>query len=376
MACCLLAWPGQTARAEEEAESAALESEGIPLPNGSEEQEMHAEARADLYQMGALETESSGSMAYSLRTEEMEGQIYQSLSQISPELDVSAWGFTTAQVDEFTVMFEHVVNGHPELFYVSNGYQYRFKESSGEIVAAVWEYREDDPGRIMAMKEAMEAKASEILAKTDSSMTAVEKLMVVHEALVVNTTYTKATEWENGSGCYTAYCAIVEGKALCQGYALAFDLLAERLGIRTEFVGSTSLDHAWNLVILDGENYHVDCTWDDRDRPGEVLHQNFLLSDVGIRSTGHSVWNDPGLSGGGTVYDDYYWRDSAYNYEFIRSGSVWYQIGRQGAPSGEWRRIGVSLLNPEPLSPAPVEKETPPMSVTYQSHVQSTGLQK
>lgn len=207
-------------------------------------------------------------------------------------------------------------------------------------------------------------------------MTDVEKLMLLHEALVVNTTYTETTQWSNGSGCYTAYGALVEGRAVCHGYTLAFDLLAERLGIQTEFVGSEGLNHAWNLVRLDGKTYHVDCTWDDPDQMGKVLHRNFMLSDSGIKSTGHTVWNDPGLSGDGTVYDDYYWRNPAYDYEFIISESVWYQIGRRGVPSEWWRRVGVSLLNPETLTPAPMKTEADPISVHYQAHVQSQGWQK
>ena len=347
---------GQAARAEEETAG------GIPAENSmAEEPEMTQTVTADLYQAGALGTDDPGISAYSLQTEEMEAQICQSLTQVLPELDVSAWGLTTAEAGYLKNMFEHVVNGHPELFYVSNKYSYRYK-NSGEILAVVWDYREKDPGRIASMKAAMEEKISGILTKTDPSMTEVEKLLVLHDALVTGTVYTSATEWGGGSGCYTAYCALVEGRAVCQGYALAFDLLAERLGIWTEFVASTELDHAWNLVLLEGGAdavrsrslgvgaYHVDCTWDDRDRPGEVLHRNFMLSDSGIRSTGHTVWNDPGLSGTETTYDAYYWREPAYDYEFVKSGSVWYQIDRPEAPSEEWKRIGASLMNPEILS--------------------------
>jgi uncharacterized protein YjdB len=359
---------------ESDAAEAVLEEQdgnGLFLADG---QETLVSVTAELYQAGAFQTSDSGIMVYSLQTEEMERQIYESLSQNAQSLDVSGWGLTTAQADVIKAMFEHVVNGHPELFYVSNTYQYSYR--SDKIISLSWNYQEQDPERVAAMRLAMEAKVSEILEKTEPSMTTVEKLMILHEALVVNTTYTTTTEWNDGRGCYTAYGALVEGRAVCHGYALAFDLLAERLGIQTEFVGSDALDHAWNLVVLDGETYHVDCTWDDRDRRGEVLHQNFMLSDAGIKSTGHGIWNDPGLSGSGTTYDDYYWRDQAYNYEFIKSNSVWYQISRQGASEEAWRRIGVSLLIPETLSPAPMPPWTLPVSVRYQAHVQSQGWQE
>ena len=64
----------------------------------------------------------------------MEAQIYESLSQVSPELDISGWGISLAQKGELTSMFERVVNGHPELFYVSNIYGIVPDEASGKAV--------------------------------------------------------------------------------------------------------------------------------------------------------------------------------------------------------------------------------------------------
>ncbi|MCB6900443.1 hypothetical protein LI036_10005 [bacterium 210917-DFI.7.65] len=64
---------------------------------------------------------------------------------------------------------------------------------------------------------------------------------------------------------YTAYGALVEGSTVCYGYASAFKLLCDRLDLPCWSVGGTSegIGHQWNIVRLDGENYIVDCTWDD-----------------------------------------------------------------------------------------------------------------
>ena len=64
---------------------------------------------------------------------------------------------------------------------------------------------------------------------------------------------------------YTAYGALVEGSTVCYGYASAFKLLCDRLDLPCWSVGGTSegVGHQWNIVCLDGENYIVDCTWDD-----------------------------------------------------------------------------------------------------------------
>lgn len=296
---------------------------GNAITVSAEEAEVYAEETASLYQCGSLEAETGISL-YSLEIDDLKNQIYQDLSEVKTETDVSA--YDGLQASEIKTAFEAVVNDHPELFYVSNKYQYSYFSSSGKITRIIWEYREDDLDIIGTMKDKLESRTNEILALTDQSMSDIEKLMTIHEALILNTTYGTQTEWQNGTGCYTAYCALTEGKAVCQGYTLAFHLLAKELGIQDVFVGSTELNHAWNYVILDGNGYHIDCTWDDKEgKNGEINHKNFLLSDEGIINTGHSVWDNSVYSGTDPFFDDYYWRDPFYSFAFIKHDGYWYQ---------------------------------------------------
>ena len=68
-----------------------------------------------------------------------------------------------------------------------------------------------------------------------------------------------------------AYGALVEGSAICEGYAKAFKLLCNRAGIACEIVGGTvnGEAHMWNYVQIGGDYYLVDATFDDA--PGVVL---------------------------------------------------------------------------------------------------------
>ncbi|MBQ3285545.1 MAG: hypothetical protein IJH40_07890 [Ruminococcus sp.] len=61
------------------------------------------------------------------------------------------------------------------------------------------------------------------------------------------------------------YGVFVEKKAVCAGYAKAFQYLTNRMGIECSFVGGKVKDsmHAWNLIRLNGEYYYIDVTWDD-----------------------------------------------------------------------------------------------------------------
>ena len=50
-------------------------------------------------------------------------------------------------------------------------------------------------------------------------------------------------------------------KVVCEGYARAFQYLCDLGGIDCYNVSGS--DHRWNIVVLDGKSYHVDCTWAD-----------------------------------------------------------------------------------------------------------------
>ncbi len=65
----------------------------------------------------------------------------------------------------------------------------------------------------------------------------------------------------------TAYAALIQGQAVCQGYAAAVYRLLREAGIPVRIVTGTAGEreefHAWNLVCIDGLYYNLDVTWDD-----------------------------------------------------------------------------------------------------------------
>lgn len=75
----------------------------------------------------------------------------------------------------------------------------------------------------------------------------------------------------NGNSVYNGVTALLEGRAACQGYAELFQILAKEMGLESVMVSgkakSSGKDtwggHAWNLVKVNGDWYHIDVTWDD-----------------------------------------------------------------------------------------------------------------
>ena len=129
-------------------------------------------------------------------------------------------------------------------------------------------------------------KAAEILdwIITDD-MTDYEKELAVHDYIVQNCTYdegSRAVIPKPAENSDNPYGALVNGIAICTGYATSFRLLTEMLGIPCEYVyyfEPDKTDHAWNVVTIDGAKYYVDVTWDDP------------VPDKGRRLTHHEYFN-------------------------------------------------------------------------------------
>lgn len=130
------------------------------------------------------------------------------------------------------------------------------------------------------------------------TMSEVEKVKVINDYIVKNTTYT----YDSTTSPHAAYAIITEGKGVCQAYAMLAYLMLEEAGFEVRYVtGFAREPHAWNLVKVDGEWYHLDTTWNDpvfnfQDAKiaDYISYNYFLLSDQAIEKD-HTIDYRPGL---------------------------------------------------------------------------------
>ena len=94
-------------------------------------------------------------------------------------------------------------------------------------------------------------------------MTEQQKVRMIHNWLVNNAHY------DLTYSTYSADGVLVKGSGVCNSYALAAEMLLTEAGLANRFLsgsannGSGYGGHAWNLVRVDGQWYHLDVTWDD-----------------------------------------------------------------------------------------------------------------
>ena len=107
-----------------------------------------------------------------------------------------------------------------------------------------------------------------------------EKVYAVYDYICDNITYDNAHLYDD---TYTlknsAYAALINKTAVCQGYANLFYRLMLEMGIDCRLIaGDANGPHAWNIVKLGSVYYNLDSTWD----AGTDLWEYFLQNSEGF----------------------------------------------------------------------------------------------
>ncbi len=236
----------------------------------------------------------------------IEDTIYEGLKSKQSTIDVSSYMLSSMEVSN---KFHKVVNQHPELFYVTGGVSYNISGGCVDTISPTYnaEYTDEQIA-------AFNRKVEEIIAGVDSSWPKIEQILYIHDYMATH------IEYDMEYGKYNAYNALVEGTCVCQGYSLAFVCLLNEIGVEVDLITSRNLNHAWNMVTLNGENFYVDVTWDDPLGGGETYcrHTDFMVDKNGLIATGHDTTDWYSKKTGENVYNtvatssrymDYFWKD-------------------------------------------------------------------
>lgn len=121
-------------------------------------------------------------------------------------------------------------------------------ETGEEIRKYMIRMRYEDIREFEKDLDLVKAKTDEILSSFESGPD-VYILYQISEYLRNNIIYTE--------GKYDIKSALIDGKTVCNGYALAFNILANRAGIKSDMcIGEVPEGmHAWNRVLLDDGTY-------------------------------------------------------------------------------------------------------------------------
>ncbi|WP_294467951.1 transglutaminase domain-containing protein [uncultured Ruminococcus sp.] len=217
---------------------------------------------------------------------------------------------STKQLEETVEAYK---NDHPEVFWLKSDFEYIDNDDSTSLYLCYSVQPDDsDPDRLKKAKEKFNKTVDKIIDGAPKNATDYELELYVNDYLVENCVYDKdAAESEELVGHENdAYGALVDKKAVCEGYSRAFQLLCNRLGVDCISISGSGdgESHAWNNVKLDGEWYEVDVTWNDTDGDTEFPIYDYFNMPSDKFSESHStspLYSE--ISSSEYVNSDYYY---------------------------------------------------------------------
>ncbi len=235
---------------------------------------------------------------------------------------------TASQLDR---VFTALLYDNPDLFFVGRRCTLSSRllktSCSLEYIITPEEYR--------AQRDELQKVCDEVTASLTNPDDEWQTELEIHDYIIDNCEY-KLVEDELVYS--SAYGALVNGEAACEGYSKAAKLLFDGAGIKSAVLSgiSTNFDgtegaHMWNAVKIYGDYYYLDCTWDDpvsEDGENVRIYSYFNINDDMIAASHSDFSYDFGCT---ATAANYYVKNGRFFSEYDRSceKTVAEQIAKQ-----------------------------------------------
>jgi len=208
----------------------------------------------------------------------LQNEIVAALSQRQSSVKLNFVGKGSTLKQDIKETLEAAIRSDDYLHYIVKTYRYKaaIKGNSATIDFSFtyWE--------TLAQTEEVRRQVGKIVKRIIASgMDDHQKVKAVHDWVVANLAY------DTRLVSHSAYDGLMDGKTVCQGYALLTYEMMKQAGIPVRIAEGTSRGraHTWNLVRIGGQWYHLDATWNDPvpDTAGKVHYNYYNLTDAQIR---------------------------------------------------------------------------------------------
>ena len=217
--------------------------------------------------------------AYSTLTDDYVKKLYNQISDnIDSEYEPSFYAEGNLGEYQITQAVEAYKNDHPEVFWLKSYYEYE----NFDYETGIWLTYTMSGDKLVTAKKKFNT-AVDTISKSVPYGTECEREEYIHNYIINNCDYDEeAAESEGVQGNENdAYGVFVDGKAVCEGYSKAFQILCNKADIDCiQLMGIVDSDnHVWNCVKIGGDWYQIDVTWDDVDDFIYDSHEYFNLTD-------------------------------------------------------------------------------------------------
>lgn len=199
--------------------------------------------------------------------------------------------------EELDEVFKALLNDNPDLFFLGRKCSLKSELWNTFIYFEYIMTKEEYDEKSAEMKICRDMVISQLSDPEDEWQTELE----IHDYIIQNCSYKLE---DNDFNYSSAYGCLVNGQAACEGYSKAAKYIFDKVGIESALVSGTASgngekpgEHMWNIVRINGDYYHLDCTWDDpvsNSDKGVRLYTYFNLSDEAIGKNHYDFSYDPG----------------------------------------------------------------------------------
>lgn len=218
----------------------------------------------------------------------------------------------------------------PEIFYAV-GFKYRSYRDSGNL-EIIPEYL-FEKSKIKDHQKAMKSRVDKLI-RPAVSMNEREKEQYIHDFICQNVHYDKLKK----AYSHEIIGPLGQGVGVCEGIAKTVKILCDALGIWCVIAISEAnpekkikYRHAWNIVRIDGNYYHLDATFDNSLGDSEgIRYDYFNLDDSKIfRDHEPVIWKVPACGNG----DHFYYKEKKNSFtkvEEVKKRAL--QAAKKGKP--------------------------------------------
>lgn len=219
-------------------------------------------------------------------------EIYSILKNMQKDVELS-----TLDVELIEKAFKCVLNDHPNFYYVE-GYTYTTYAKDDAIskleFSGTYTKTKEECNVINTQ---IEKYVTDCFAGMQNGLSDYEKVKYIYEYIIEGTEYNLTAD--NSQNICSVF---LQGESVCMGYAKAMQYLLIEQDILCTIVNGTAgqgEEHAWNLLLLDGQYYHLDVTWgddsytvanDDASSVGMTNYSFFCVTTEEILKT-HTIEN-------------------------------------------------------------------------------------
>lgn len=217
-----------------------------------------------------------------------EQYIYQNVMEMNPEINYTLKLDSMSDFDSFS---SSSISGLTSLddglntagdcaalnLYNGDEFSYSCEEVNGQYVIHVQDkvnYRLSK-----SQEETYEDKLDRVMASIGTGGSNKQKVTKIYRYVTKNVNYDYSSSLKDTA--YTSYAALVNKKAVCNGYAALVYDMCRKAGVPCRVIVGTANGglHAWNLIKVSGKWYNADATWD----AGNSTYHYFLKSDKQFR---------------------------------------------------------------------------------------------